>query len=69
MPGENCSILNCPVSRKAPYKGVGIYKVPSGTNEFESTWRDHPFCHQSCQVPPSAWCTVCVNGTLMPRPT
>ena len=40
MPGENCSILNCPVSRKAPYKGVGIYKVPSGTNEFESTWRD-----------------------------
>ena len=40
MPGENCSILNCPVSRKAQYKGVGIYKVPSGTNEFESTWRD-----------------------------
>jgi hypothetical protein len=40
MPGENCSILNCPVSIKAQYKGVGIYKVPGGNNEFDSTWRE-----------------------------
>ena len=40
MPGENCSILNCPVSRKAQYKGVGIYKVPGDNNEFDSKWRE-----------------------------
>ena len=39
MPGKNCFILNCPVSRKAQYL-LCIYKVSSGTNEFESTRRD-----------------------------
>ena len=30
MPGDNCSIYGCPVSRMSKYKGTGIYKVPSG---------------------------------------
>jgi hypothetical protein len=40
MPGDNCSILGCPVSRRAKYKGIGIYKVPSGDGKFETSWRE-----------------------------
>ena len=37
MPGANCSIVGCPVSRR--YKEISIFKVPSGTNEFKLKWR------------------------------
>ena len=37
MPGANCSIFGCPVSRR--YKDISIFKVPSGTNEFKLKWR------------------------------
>ena len=37
MPGANCSIFGCPVSRR--YKEISIFKVPSGTNEFKLKWR------------------------------
>ena len=40
MPGDNCSILGCPVSRSRKYKGIGIYKVPSGDSEWETKWRE-----------------------------
>ena len=36
MPGDNFSINGCPVSRQ----GVAIFKVPSGSDEFNSRWRD-----------------------------
>ena len=40
MLGVNCSILGCLVSRRAKYKGLSIFKVPSGDSEFETTWRN-----------------------------
>ena len=40
MPGDNCSIYGCPVSRLSKYKGTGIYKVPSGDDEFAKAWRE-----------------------------
>ena len=36
----NCPILGCLVSRRAKYKGLRIFKVPSGDSEFETTWRN-----------------------------
>ena len=40
MPGVNCSIVGCTVSRRSKYQGCGIYKVPSGEDEFETNWRN-----------------------------
>ena len=40
MPGVNCSILGCLVSRRAKYKGLSIFKVTSGDSEFETSWRN-----------------------------
>ena len=40
MPGDNCSVFGCPVSRSRKYKGIGIYKVPSGENDFDKKWRN-----------------------------
>ena len=40
MSGVNCSIMGCDVSRKSKYKGLSIFKVPSGDSEFETTWRN-----------------------------
>ena len=40
MPGDNCSIYGCPVSRRSKYKGTGIYKVPSGDDDFAKAWRE-----------------------------
>ena len=40
MPGKNCSVFGCPVSRRAKYKGIGIFKVPFGEDEFEKSWRE-----------------------------
>ena len=39
MPG---SIYGGPVSRRSKYKGTGIYKVPSGDDEFAKAWREKP---------------------------
>ena len=38
MPGANCSIFGCSTSRKS--KGIAIFKVPSGDDEYNKTWRD-----------------------------
>ena len=40
MPGENCSIYGCTVSRRSKYKGVSIFKIPSGDNTFDKEWRE-----------------------------
>ena len=32
--------MGCLVSRRAKYKGLSIFKVPSGDSEFETTWRN-----------------------------
>ena len=39
MPGDNCSIYGCSVSRRSQYKGIPLFKVPSGEGEFETSWR------------------------------
>ena len=39
MPGANCSIFGCLVSRRQKYKGVSLFKVPSGKTEFDAKWR------------------------------
>ena len=38
MPGENCSIFGCSISRRTA--GVAIFRVPRGNDEFSSTWRE-----------------------------
>ena len=40
MPGANCSIFGCLVSRRQKYKGVSLFKVPSGKTEFDAKWRN-----------------------------
>ena len=40
MPSQNCSIHGYPVSRTRKSKGIGIYKVPSGNDDFERHWRE-----------------------------
>ena len=37
MPGENCAIPGCSISRKD--KGISIFKVPLANNEFNKKWR------------------------------
>ena len=39
MPGDNCSIYGCSVSRRVKYKGTSLFKVPSGEGKFETNWR------------------------------
>jgi hypothetical protein len=39
MPGANCSIPECTVSRTDKHKGIGIFKVPTRKDDFYSTWR------------------------------
>ena len=39
MPGDNCSIYGCSVSRRSQYKGISLFKVPSGEGKFETSWR------------------------------
>ena len=36
MPGENCAIPGCSISRKD--KGISIFKVPLANNEFSKKW-------------------------------
>lgn len=38
MPGANCCVVGCGVSRRS--KGVGIFKVPKAINENHKKWRD-----------------------------
>ena len=38
MPGKNCSIPNCPTSRRHP--GISIFNVPRGDDEFDKEWRN-----------------------------
>ena len=40
MPGDNCSIYGCSVSRHKKFRGTSLFKVPSGSNEFDTTWRE-----------------------------
>ena len=37
MPGANCSIYGCSSSRRN--KGIAIFKVPQGDDEYNSNWR------------------------------
>ena len=39
MPGANCSIYGCTVSRRQKYQGISLFKVPGGKNEFDTAWR------------------------------
>lgn len=38
MPGANCSIFGCSTSRKT--KGVVIFKLPAGNDDFNKSWRE-----------------------------
>ena len=40
MPGGNCSIYGCPVSRRSEYRGISLFKVPVGKNDYDKTWRE-----------------------------
>ena len=40
MPGDNCSIYGCPVSRSKKYKDIGILKVPSGKDDYSVNMRE-----------------------------
>ena len=37
MPGANCSVFGCSTSRKS--KGIGIFKLPAPTTDFNKQWR------------------------------
>ena len=34
----NCAIFNCSSSRKDKYKGINLFKVPGGNDEFSHNW-------------------------------
>ena len=38
MPGSNCSIFGCPISRKTV--GLAIFQVTKRTDEYNSQWSD-----------------------------
>ena len=40
MPGDNCSIRDCKVSRSSKYKGISLFKIPSGDSECDTIWRN-----------------------------
>ena len=39
MPGENCAVYGCSASRSQNHKGIPIFKVPGGSDEFNTKWR------------------------------
>ena len=39
MPGANCSVFGCPVSRRKEYRSISLFKVPAGKNDFDKNWR------------------------------
>ena len=40
MPGDNCSLYGCTVSRRSKHKGIAIFKIPTGDTDFEKKWRE-----------------------------
>ena len=39
MPGANCSIYGCSVSRRKEYRGISLFNVPVGNNDFGKDWK------------------------------
>ena len=39
MPGANCSVFGCPVCLCKEYRGISLFKVPTGKNDFDTNWR------------------------------
>ena len=39
MPGANCRIYGCSVSRRKRYKDISIFSVPKMDDEFHNNWR------------------------------
>ena len=39
MPGANCPIFGCGVSRKPKYQGIGIFKIPPSAEKNNQSWR------------------------------
>ena len=37
MPGANCSIFGCGMSRKPKYEGIGIFKIPPSHEKKKTT--------------------------------
>ena len=35
MPGDKCAIFDCSVSRSRKYKGISLYKIPSGIRNLK----------------------------------
>ena len=40
MPGDNCSIYGCTLSRRSKHKRIAIFKIPTGDTDFEKKWRE-----------------------------
>ena len=40
MPGDNCVFNNCNVSRHKKFRGISLFKVPSGSSDFDKSWRE-----------------------------
>ena len=43
MPGDNCSIYGCTVSRRSKHKGIAIFKIPTGDTDFKKNWGEKFF--------------------------
>ena len=41
IPGANCAFLECTVSRRAKYQGIGIFQIPMRDNDFHVSWRNN----------------------------
>ena len=41
MPGTNCKIYGCSVSRKAKYQDISIFRVPKLDDVFHNKWREN----------------------------
>ena len=39
MPGRNCSLPGCTVSDIDKHKDIGMFKIPTKTDAFYSSWR------------------------------
>ena len=39
MLGANCAIYGCGTTRRAKYKGIGIFKLPSVEDKEKAEWR------------------------------
>ena len=63
MPGDNCSIYGCTVSRRSKYKGIAIFKVPAPKTEFEKRWKDKlvDVITKSREIDGAGWCTMRKN--------